>query len=128
MLVLIRICIASQSILNLQEVGLVHVDAPCSQSLCILFFICLTYNEVNVVQTDGSIVSQRVLNQRIGIFAMSLGKALILLCKIYTVTLNPCWNPSLVIATCCAIREIDLICKVVVLRLDSNHIKQIHIS
>ena len=128
MLVLIRICIASQCILNLQEVRLIHVYAPSGKSLSVLLFVSLTNNEVDMMQTEGSIVSQRVLDQGIGVFAMSLCQTLILLSQIYTVTLYPCRNPCLVVTAGSAVREVDLIGKIVVLRLDAKHIEQIDIS
>ena len=80
-----------------------------------------------MVQADGSIVSQRVLYQGIGILAVSLGQTLVFFGQIYTVTLNPSRNPSLVVARCCAVREIDFVSKLMIVALDANHVEQVNI-
>ena len=103
MLVLITIGTPRTGILQLQEVRLRQVNTSSRLCLGILLLIGLTYNDVSVMQANGTIVSKCILNQCIGVLTMSLGKALVLLSQIYAVTLNPCRNPGLIITRCGAI-------------------------
>ena len=81
-----------------------------------------------MVQADGAVISQRVLDQGVSIFAMSLGQTLVLLGQIHTVTLNPGGDPGLVVGRGRAVREVDLIGQLVVLALDTQHAEQIDIG
>ena len=81
-----------------------------------------------MVQPHCAIPSKGILNQSIGVLAMSLCQTLVLLSQIYTVTLNPCRNPCLIVTRCCAIRKVDLIGKLMVLALYTYHIKEVNIS
>ena len=78
--------------------------------------------------TDCSIISNGILNQSIAVVARALGKALILLGEIYTVTLNPGRNPGLVLSLGLAVREVYIIMKTMVLALDAYHTQQVNIS
>ena len=127
MLVFITVGHPVAGILQLQEVRLREIDTSSRQGIGVLLLEGLTNHDVSMVQTKGSVVSQRVLDQGISVFAMSLAKALILLGKIYTVTLNPCRNPSLVVARCSTIRKVDLIVEFMIVALDANHVEQINI-
>ena len=128
MFVLKALCTPRGGVLQLQEVRLREVHTCCTQRIGVLLFESLTYHEVGVMQTNGTVPSQRILNQGIGILAMSLGQTLVLLGQIYTVTLNPCRNPGLVVARCRAVREVDFIGQLVILALDSQHAQQVYIS
>ena len=55
----------------------------------VFLLVCLTDHEVYVVQTEGTIVSQRVLNKEVSIGALILVQTLVTLVQIYTVALNP---------------------------------------
>ena len=97
MFVLKRVGVPGGAIAYLQEVRLREVDTPGVQFVCVLLFIGLTHNEVHMVQSDGAVISQRVLDQCIRIGASALGEFLIALVEVYTVALNPCRYPGLVL-------------------------------
>ena len=66
MLVLIRAGItATYGILQLQEVRLREVHTPGIHFVGILLLIGNTTQQIDVVQTDGTIVGQRILNQEV---------------------------------------------------------------
>ena len=128
MLILERAGILCCCILKLQIVRLCKVNTPASQKISILLLESLTNHEICMVKTEGSIISQRILNQRIGVLAMTLCQLLITLIEVYTVTLNPGRDPSPVIGMSCTIRQIQLIGELMVLALNANHIQQINIG
>ena len=78
------------SILNLQEVRFCKVHAPSIQIIPVLLFISLADYEVDVVASDGAVVGQRVLDQRIGNSTGALRQTLVTLVEIDTVALDPC--------------------------------------
>ena len=90
MLELVRGSITRTGILDLQEVWFCKIDAPGIQLVGILLLVSLTYNEVDMVATDSTIIGQRVLDQRIRIGAAILRQTLVTLVEIYTVALDPC--------------------------------------
>ena len=93
-----------------------------------LFFISLTYHDVSVMQSEGAVISQRIFNEGIGIFAVSLGQAFVLLSEIYAVALYPGRNPCLIIGTSRAVRQINFVIQLVILTLDTNHFEQVNIG
>ena len=90
MLELVRGSITCTGILDLQEVRFCKIDAPGIQLVGILLLVSLTYNEVDMVATDSTIIGQRVLDQRIRIGAAILRQTLVTLVEIHTVALDPC--------------------------------------
>ena len=80
-----------------------------------------------MVQTNGSIICQRILNQEIRVGTSVLCQLLITLIEIYTVTLNPSRNPSLVLSVRLAVREVELIVEMMVLALYTYHLQQVEV-
>ena len=115
-------------ILKLQEVRLGEVDAPACQQVGVFFFVSLAGYQVKMVFADGSIISQHVFNQSIGIRTASLGEAFVALGQIDTIALYPCGNPGEVLAMGFAVREIDFIVELVILAVNANHLQEIHIG
>ena len=62
-----------------------------------------------MMEPDGAIVSQRVLNKSIGVLTVILIQTFVLLGQIHTIRLNPCRNPCLVVAAGHAVRQVQLI-------------------
>ena len=128
MLVLITFGTPVTGILQLQEVGLIKHNTCCRQCAGGLLLEGLTNHKVNMVETNGAIIGQRILNQGIGVLAMGLGQTLVLLGQVHTVTLYPGRNPGLVVTRCRAIRKVDLIGQIVVLACNTNHLQQVNIG
>ena len=128
MLVLERAGITGLGILNLKEVRLAELIAPSRQRVGVLFLISGTGNEVDVMLAYLAVISQRVLHQRICVSASTLGEFLIALGQVDTVALNPGRNPSEVLSVSLAVREVDLIIKVLGLGIQTDHLQQVNIS
>ena len=118
MLVLERFGFAGLGFLRMQIVRLCEVDAPCVQQMGVLFFVSDTAKQIDMVQTDGSVVGQRILDQEVGIGTLILSQSLVALVQIDAVTLNPCRNPRLVLGVGLAVREVQLVTQLVVLVLE----------
>ncbi len=129
MFILIRTAItATYGILDLQEIRLREVHAPGIQLMSILLLVGDTTQEIDMVQTNRTIVCQRILHQEVSIGTSALGEFLVTLVKIYTITLNPGRYPSLVLGMSLTVREVQFVVQFVVLVLESNHLHQIDIS
>ena len=80
------------------------------------------------MQTDGTIVGQCILNQEVRVGTFVLCQLLIALIEIYTVTLNPGRNPSLILSIRLAVRKVELIVQLMVLALKTYHLEEVKIS
>ena len=129
MLILKRACITTTyCILNLQEVRFWEVYTPGIQLVGILLLISDTSQQIEVMQTDVSIIINRILNEEVSIRTGVLGQLLITLIQIYSIALNPSWYPSLILSMGLTIRKVELIVQFVILWLETNHLKQVNIS
>ena len=94
----------------------------------VLLLIGLTHNEVDMVQSDRTVVGQCVLDQGVRVSALVLSQLLVALVEIYTVALDISGNPGLVVSVGLAVREVQLVVQLVVLVLKTQHLQQIYIS
>ena len=80
------------------------------------------------MQSDQSVIGQRVLYQEVRVSTLSLGEFLVALVKIDTITLNPGRHPCLVLGVGLAVREIELVVQVMILGIQSQHLEQVNVS
>ena len=79
-----------------------------------------------MVQAEGAVVVQRVLNEEVGVGALVLVETLVALVEVHAVALNPCRHPGLVLSVGLAVREVQLVVQRVVLALHANHLQQVY--
>ena len=65
MLVLIRFGFTGLSLLRVQIIRLREINAPSIQQIGVLFFIGNTTEQIYMVKTDSSVISQRILYQEV---------------------------------------------------------------